>query len=401
MLREIHRSPVVDVAIAFLRLGLTSFGGPVAHVGYFRAAFVARRRWLDDHEFAALAALCQALPGPTSSQLGCAIGYRRAGLAGAFVAWLAFTLPSALLLTVAALVPLPAGAGPGAALRHGFALAAVAVVAQAVLVMSRTLAPDPPRVLVAAVAAAITLLLPGGAGQLVAIVAGAGAGLRWAPAAPLASGPTRAVPRNGLAVVCLAVLVLLAGSFAGLAGPAAPAWLQLASACFSSGALVFGGGHVVLPLLGAAVVDPGLMSAGDFLAGYGFAQAVPGPLFSIGAWVGAQVLPMTPWVGAAIGLVMVFLPGLLLVLAALPAWGRLTANGQLRRALAGINAAVLGLLAAALYDPLALVAIRAPEDAVLAAGGLALLVAFRGRPAGSLLAVATTVTLAVLLAQAP
>jgi chromate transporter len=400
MLREIHRSPVADVAVAFLKLGLTAFGGPVAHIGYFRTEFVERRRWLDDREFAALLALCQALPGPASSQLGCAIGYRQAGLAGALVAWLAFTLPSALLLTAAALAPFP-GTGPGAALRHGFELAAVAVVAQAVLVMSRTLAPDPPRVLVAALAAASAWLLPGAAGQLLAISLGAVAGLRWAPATALAAGPTQAVARNSLAMVCLAVLVILAAAFALLSGPAAPVWLQLASAAFSSGALVFGGGHVVLPLLGAGVVDPGLMPAADFLAGYGFAQAVPGPLFSIGAYVGARVLPAAPWLGAATGLAMLFLPGLLLLLAALPAWGRLTANSRLRRALAGINAAVLGLLAAALYDPLARVAIGSLPDAGVAAVGLGLLVIGRGRAAASLVAVAVTVALTLVLGRVP
>lgn len=400
MVRENPVPSVVAVGRAFLTLGLTSFGGPVAHIGYFRAAFVQQRRWLDEAEFAALTALCQALPGPSSSQLGIAIGLRCAGAAGALVAWLAFTLPSALLMTALALVPAGRLSAAAAMPVHGLKLLAVVVVAHAVIGMARALTPDPPRVLVAAVAAALVLLMPGAPAQLAALAGGALAGLRWSPRAAFGSARATAAPvpgvGRGLAAGGLLVLLGLATGFALAGGPGSPRWVQLAAACFTSGALVFGGGHVVLPLLGTALVDPGLLPAPDFLAGYGAAQLLPGPLFAIGAFAGARVLADAPWVGAALGLTMLFLPGILLLFVALPGWAALVASHRLQRALAGVNAAVVGLLAAALYDPLALGTLVTPADGLIALVGLLVLSRLGGGARGVLAALALCVGGALL-----
>lgn len=335
-----------EVFAVFLRLGLTSFGGPVAHLAYFRESLVRRRGWLDEAAYAELIALCQFLPGPASSQAGLALGLLRAGLPGALAAWLAFTLPSALLLGVFA-----AGIGAmevaGAGWLAGVKAAAVAVVAQAALGMGRSLAPDRPRQALAGAAAALALLAPGVAGQLGAIALGAVFGLLALPAAAEAPGAALRPPLSRAAgAACLlaagALLVLLP-LLTGL-GPLA----AHADAFYRAGALVFGGGHVVLPLLEAETVGRGWVDAETFVAGYGAAQAVPGPLFTFAAFLGQASAGVA---GAAVSLVAIFLPGALLVVGALPFWATLRARPKARAALAGVNAAVVGLLLAALYDP--------------------------------------------------
>lgn len=364
---------------AFLKLGLTSFGGPVAHLGYLRAEFVQRRGWLDEARFAQLVAICQFLPGPASSQLGFAIGLQRGGWRGALCAFLGFTLPSALLMFgFAALAPM-LGTGIGAAALHGLKLVAVVVVAHALLGMARQLAPDLPRLLIAA--AALVLLLVAGRAwmQLVAIALGAVLGT-WlcrhvrAPAVV----PLSARWGGRMAIACLALFV--AGLLASLLLPAAttPTVAGLAAAFYRAGALVFGGGHVVLPLLQHAVVDSGWVDADAFLAGYGAAQAVPGPMFSFAAFLGAEVpLGLPAAAGAAIALMAVFLPGFLLLAAVLPAWAGLARHRLAGSVVAGINAAVVGLLAAAFLDPVWTQGVRAPSDLAIAAVGFALLVVLR------------------------
>ena len=370
------------VFAAFLRLGLTSFGGPVAHLGYFRTEFVERRRWLDDRQYAELVALCQFLPGPASSQVGLALGLQRAGAAGALAAWAGFTLPSALLLIALAL-GLAAGAGPGAAgLVHGLKLVAVAVVAQAVWGMARSLCPDLPRAAIALAAGALSLSLPAALGPVAAIALGAVAGrlalqvAAVAPAPALAPGLSR---RTG-AMLLLAAGALLVGLPLAAAAAGSPG-LQAVSVFYQAGALVFGGGHVVLPLLQAGVVAPGWVSEEVFLAGYGAAQAVPGPLFSFAAFLGAAMpAPLGGWAGGLALLVALFAPGLLLVAGALPFWDTLRGRQPVRRALAGANAAVVGLLGAALLDPVIPGAVHSLADAALALAGFGALVALRWPP---------------------
>ncbi|MCZ8111890.1 MAG: chromate efflux transporter [Betaproteobacteria bacterium] len=370
------------VFAVFLRLGLTSFGGPVAHLGYFRTEFVERRRWLDDRQYAELVALCQFLPGPASSQVGLALGLQRAGAAGALAAWAGFTLPSALLLMALAL-GLAAGGGPGAAgLVQGLKLVAVAVVAQAVWGMARSLCPDLPRAAIALAAGALSLSLPAALGPVAAIVLGAVAGRLALQVAAVAPGPALApgLSRRTGAVLLLAAGALLVGLPLAAAAAGSPG-LQAVSVFYQAGALVFGGGHVVLPLLQAGVVAPGWVSEEVFLAGYGAAQAVPGPLFSFAAFLGAALpAPLGGWAGGMAMLVALFAPGLLLVAGALPLWNTLRTRQPVRRALAGANAAVVGLLGAALLDPVIPGAIHSPADAALALAGFAALVALRWPP---------------------
>jgi chromate transporter len=363
----------------FLRLGLTSFGGPVAHLGYFRNEFVVKRRWLDERAYADLVALCQFLPGPASSQVGFALGLKRAGLFGGLAAWAGFTLPSALALTLFAygegVLSGPAGQG----LVHGFQLVAVAIVAQAVLGMALTLAPDRARATIAVLALLMIALAPGAASPIAAIVLGGLAGLvvcREAAQALLDAGPSPLSRRAGF--VCLAAyFALLALSFI----PHRDSALAFLAAVARSGALVFGGGHVVLPLLKSAVVDPGWIADGAFLAGYGAAQAVPGPLFSFAAYLGAMAsAPPGGASGAALALVALFLPGVLILMGALPFWHDLSRRPRARAAMAGVNAAVVGLLASALYDPVWTSAVRGPADFAIAAAGFAALVAWRAPP---------------------
>jgi chromate transporter len=368
----------LEVLRVFLKLGLTSFGGPVAHLGYFRNAFVVERGWLDERAFGDLLALCQFLPGPASSQVGFAIGLTRAGYLGALAAWAGFTLPSAVAMTFAAY-----GAGVlhgpvGEGLLHGLKLVAVAIVAQAVLGMARTLAPDRPRAAIAVLALILTALAPGGVSQIGAIVVGAILGLAFCRqgAEAVAGGAEAPISRRMGFVFLAAFVVLLALAFA----PARDDALAFLAAVTRSGALVFGGGHVVLPLLRAAVVEPGFVSDGAFLAGYGAAQAMPGPLFTFGAYLGAVAPAPGGILGAALALVAIFLPGMLILLALLPFWHALRNRPGARAAMAGVNAAVVGLLASALYDPVWTGAVRGPADFAVAATGFAALVVWRAPP---------------------
>lgn len=377
-----------EVFAVALGLGLTSFGGPIAHLGYFRDAYVVRRRWLDEATFADIVALGQALPGPTSSQVGIAVGILRAGLGGGLAAWLGFTLPSALLLLAVA-AGFSSGALPEDAtvgIAAGLRLAAVAVVAHAVLAMARTLAPDLPRGVLAAAAAVAVLLVPTAPLQVAVIGAGALAG--WAvlgpghdatpPADPMAERvEARAVGRRTAGAALVAYLVGLAG-LSLLASIATTHLIDVAWAFYRAGALVFGGGHVVLPLLEASVVAPGWVSEDAFLAGYGAAQAMPGPLFSFAAYLGALAGPGPA--AAVLALVAIFLPGALLVVAVLPAWSAIRGRPGARAALRGVNAAVVGILLAALWDPVILTGIRGPLDIAVAAGGFVLLLTGRVPP---------------------
>ncbi len=370
-----NRGTVAEVFLVFLRLGLTSFGGPIAHLGYFREAFVARRHWLDDRAYADLVALCQFLPGPASSQVGIAIGLGRAGLGGALAAWLAFTLPSALLLAAFGYGVAGLQGGMPDGVLQGLKVVAVAVVAQALWGMARSLCPDAARAGFGIVAAIVLLLLPLPAIQLAVLAVAGIAGLLLLPASPEPADSAFRVPVGRKLAVCALALfaLLLAGlPLATLASDAH--WLALADSFYRSGALVFGGGHVVLPLLEAEVVPTGWVSRDDFLAGYGAAQAVPGPLFTFAAYLGAVGGPApSGWAGALLCLVAIFLPAFLLVIGALPFWAALRHSAAARKILAGVNAAVVGLLLAALYDPVWTAAIGGPQDAALALAAFGLL----------------------------
>ena len=369
-----------EVLAASLGLGLTSFGGPIAHIGYFRREYVARRGWLDETAFADLVALCQSLPGPASSQLGIAIGTRRAGILGGLAAWVGFTLPSAVALTVLGLVATSTDLS-GAGWVHGLKLAAVAVVAQAVWSMSRTLTPDWPRRAVAVAAAAVALAWATPFSQVAIIAAGALIG-RFILRAPPArvTNPERSPVSRRVGIIAIAVFLALLVGLPLLRAPGGQP-VAMADAYYRAGALVFGGGHVVLPLLDASVVAPGWVGQGQFLAGYGAAQAVPGPLFTFAAYLGAVAGPAPNGViGAAIALISIFVPSFLLVFAALPFWDRLRASASVRRALTGTNAAVVGILLAALYTPVWTGAVDAPLDVLVAAIGLGLLLTGRVPP---------------------
>jgi chromate transporter len=372
-----------EVFRVFLKLGLTSFGGPIAHLGYFRDELVVRRKWIDEAGYADLVALCQFLPGPASSQVGFALGILRGqGPLGGLAAWCAFTMPSALLLLAFALGA-AAFAGPAAeGLLHGLKLVAVAVVAQAIWGMAQSLTPDRARAAIALAAVAVVVFVGGSFGQIAAIALGAAAGL----ALCRAEGPALAghlsfpVSRRGgaLLLAAFAVLFLVTPVLARATG-----WqgLQLFDAFYRSGALVFGGGHVVLPLLQAEVVPPGWVSNADFLAGYGLAQAVPGPLFTFAAYLGAVMAPApNELAGAAIALVALFLPGLLLVSGMLPFWDALRRRPAAQAAMRGANAAVVGILGAALYSPVWTSAVLGPRDFALALAGFLLLTVWKAPP---------------------
>ena len=386
-----RRAPAVEVFLVFLRLGLISFGGPIAHLGYFRSEFVERRAWLDDQSFSDLVALCQLLPGPASSQLGMAIGLARAGWAGSLAAWLGFTLPSALALILFALGLAGFSDLAQSGAIQGLKLVAVAVVAQAVWAMARTLCPDRPRAGFAIVAALLILAapsagLPVALGQVVAILAAGVSGhcLLKMPGLDVVAPRDFGVSRRagGLALLLFAVLLI------GL-----PLWAaavdsmlaHLVDGFYRAGALVFGGGHVVLPLLESAVVPVGAVSDADFLAGYGAAQAVPGPLFTFAAYLGAMMAgPATglasSWSSGLLFLCVIFLPAFLLLIGALPFWEILRRRPDIRSAIAGINAAVVGILLAALYDPLWTSAIRSRADFGLALAAFGLLVVAKLSP---------------------
>ncbi len=372
----------LNVFKVFLLLGLTSFGGPVAHIGYFREEFVARRKWLSETAYAELVALCQFAPGPASTKVGIGIGLLRAGLPGAAAAWLGFTAPSAIALVLFAYGLGALGQGGDAGWLHGLKVVAVAVVAHAVWSMARNLCPDAPRFTLAVAAAIIAMLWPSSVGQIAAIGFGALVGtialadkrddtpvdfrLAWSKTA------------GGVSLVLF--LLLLVGL------PAASAlWdyapLAVFDSFYRSGALVFGGGHVVLPLLQAEVVPPGWVTNDAFLAGYGAAQAIPGPMFTFAAYLGAIMTPEpNGWQGALLCIAAIFLPGFLLTVGALPFWHEVRRYAPFRSALVGINASVVGLLLAAFYHPVWTSAIRTPADFGLGLAAFALLVFWKLPP---------------------
>lgn len=356
------------VFLIFLRLGLTSFGGPVAHLGYFREEFVNRRRWLSDRAYADLVALCQFLPGPASSQVGIAIGLSRAGYGGALAAWTGFTLPSALALIVFALGISSAGDALPAGVVESLKVVAVAVVAQAVWGMARSLCGGTARVTIMAAATCIVLAWPSAGGQVGVIVAAAALGLLLFKLAPEATHePLPMVISRRAGALWLLLFLLLLGVLPIVAQAQPDGTLALIDAFYRAGSLVFGGGHVVLPLLQAAVVPSGWVSNESFLAGYGAAQAVPGPLFTFAAFLGASMNDApSGWLGGLICLVAVFVPSFLLVFGALPFWEQLRRSHHTQAALAGVNAAVVGLLLAALYQPVWTSAIHRPADFGLA-----------------------------------
>lgn len=378
-------SGIFEILAVFLRLGLTSFGGPVAHLGYFRTEFVERRKWLSDSRYSEIVAVCQFLPGPASSQVGLALGLMRGGYLGALAAWTGFTLPSALIMIAVAYGlggsdhPLVDG------LVHGLKLVAVAIVAQAVIGMARNLCPDRSTAGIAFGALIFMTLASGAWAQIAVIFGGALLGLvllrrDWsvdgAANGPVSFGvSTRAGAVAGiLFVICLVGLPLVKELWPSQA-------LSLLESFYRSGALVFGGGHVILPLLENAVVGRGWMDSDTFLSGYGAAQAVPGPLFTLSAYLGAagEQTPNGLW-GGALALLAIFLPSFFLVPAGLALWGRVRYAPLAKSGIAGVNAAVVGLLAAALYDPIFVSIVHAPYDFALAAAGLALLQVGRLHP---------------------
>jgi chromate transporter len=372
---------VLEVLLVYLKLGLTCFGGPIAHIGYFRDEFVIRRRWLDEQAFADLVALCQFLPGPASSQTGFAIGLMRAGYLGGLAAWIGFTLPSAIALVLFAhgvgLLSGPIGTG----LLHGLKLVAVAIVAQAVWGMARSLSPDRERASIAAVAALLILFSSSSLAQIAAIVLGGLAGLLLCRAAlPAAAGHVALPVSRPAGVAALATFAVLLVGLLLVQGHLSTG-IDLFAAFYRSGALVFGGGHVVLPLLREAFVTPGLVGDDAFLAGYGAAQAVPGPLFTFAAYLGA-VAKAAPngLAGAILGLIGIFLPGILILIGTLPFWDALRARAGAQAAMRGINAAVVGILGAALYDPVWTSSVKTSGDFAIALIGFVLLVAWRAPP---------------------
>ena len=381
-------SAVAEVFLAFLRLGLTSFGGPVAHLGYFREEIVVRRRWLDETAYADLVALCQFLPGPASSQVGIALGLRRAGLPGGVAAWLGFTAPSAALLILFAYGVAAFGDLETAGWLKGLKTAAVAVVALAVWGMAGSLCPDRPRAGIAIVAAIAMLAWPSSWGQL-AVIAAAGV-VGWTFLQPNQADEAHdqqfQVPR-AVGVLCLVTLVAILVGLPILqqvvASGALTEPLRVFDSFFRAGAFVFGGGHVVLPLLQELIVPPGWVSNAEFIAGYGAAQAVPGPLFTFSAYLGTTLdVESGPagWAGGLFALGAMFLPSFLLVIGAVPFWDQLRSWASFGGALRGINAAVVGLLLAALYDPVWTSAINGTEDFGLALAALALLAIWKWPP---------------------
>jgi chromate transporter len=348
-----HNGSPFEVFFAFLRLGLTSFGGPVAHLGYFRTEFVERRKWLDDRSYSDLVALCQFLPGPASSQVGMALGMARAGWLGSFFAWLGFTAPSAIALILFAFGVTQWGDLAESGAIQGLKIAAVAVVAQAVWGMAKSLCPDRLRAGLAIFAALLTLALPSAWGQVGAIVACGLVGwmlLKLPHQLPATHRPYGVSKRAGYVALALFV-VLLVGLPAVAAGTGSALW-ALVEGFYRAGALVFGGGHVVLPLLQSTVVPVGAVSNSDFLAGYGAAQAVPGPLFTFAAYLGAVMQgPVNGWAGGLFFLTILFVPAFLLIIGALPFWDALRQRDGIQSAMGGINAGVVGILLSALYDP--------------------------------------------------
>jgi chromate transporter len=378
----LKRGSALEVLLVFLKLGLSCFGGPIAHIGYFRDEFVTRRCWLDEQAYADLVALCQFLPGPASSQVGFSIGLMRAGYAGGLAAWTGFTLPSAILLLLFAYGVGSLGGPVGSGLLHGLKLVAVAIVAQAVWGMARSLAPDRERASIAAVAALIILFSTSPVAQIAAILLGAVAGLLLCRDAPPAAGGYLAMPvSRGAGLIALSAFAVLLAAVLLLSGRLGSQSFDLFAAFYRSGALVFGGGHVVLPLLREAFVAPGWISDDAFLAGYGAAQAVPGPLFTFSAYLGASVIPRPHGIaGAALGLFGIFLPGILILIGTLPFWDTFRTRTGTQAAMRGVNAAVVGLLGAALYNPVWTTSVKSSGDFGVALVCFVLLVVWRTPP---------------------
>ncbi len=377
-MNDLRTTPSSDdwkrVFTAFLKLGLTSFGGPVAHIGYFRREFVEQRRWLSENRYADLVALCQFLPGPASSQVGIGLGYGRAGTAGALAAWLGFTLPSAIAMILFAYGVVEWSDAAHGEWLHGLKVVAVAVVAQAVWGMARSLCPDRTRATLAILAAALTLSWASAWGQVAAILLGGLYGWQFLKTDPnhtaMAPAGRSSVSGPLLLLFFFALLLLLPL----MASRTEPAWIDLVDSFYRSGSLVFGGGHVVLPLLQAEVVPSGWLDHHLFVAGYGAAQAVPGPLFTFSAYLGsAMTHGPGGWLGGLLCLLAVFAPSFLLVLAVLPHWERLRARAGVQSALTGVNAVVVGLLLAALYQPVWTSGIRSVEDFILGLAAFGLL----------------------------
>jgi chromate transporter len=367
---------------AFLRLGCTSFGGPIAHLGYLRQEFVERRKWLDDEAYADLVALCQFTPGPASSKIGISLGASQAGVAGGVAAWLGFTLPSALIMIAFGYGLEVVGGATEAGWLHGLKIAAVAVVTQAVWSMGRQLCPDRLRASFAVLAALLVLAWSSALAQIGAIVLGGIAGWRMLPGATTPSSGHlhfRVSRRVGwtawvLFFGLLGILPLLAKTTGNHA-------VALFDSFYRAGSLVFGGGHVVLPMLRAEVVPPGWLTDDAFLAGYGVAQAVPGPLFTFAAYLGT-VAKGEPngWIGGLLALTAIFLPAFLLALGPLPFWNVLRVKPAIRSTMSGINATVVGILLAALYNPIFTSAVRGPADFGLALAAFGLLVFWKVLP---------------------
>ena len=378
MSSDVSKGRAGEVFTAFLKLGLTSFGGPIAHLGYFRNEFVERRKWLDEQTYADLVALCQFLPGPASSQVGISIGLLRAGYSGALAAWTAFALPSTTVLVLFAYGLAAAGDALGSGWLHGLKVAAVAVVAQAILGMARTLTPDRERATLAVLAAVIALSVPSALGQIGAIVVGAIAGIALLRAEPPPEGvPLKLSPGRTSGILALTIFAALLVALPILGAATGNQNVRLFDTFYRVGSLVFGGGHVVLPLLQAEIVPSGWVGNDAFLAGYGAAQAVPGPLFTFAAYLGAVI---GGWKIAVLCLVAIFLPSFLLVVGILPFWETLRRRAKTQAALRGVNAAVVGLLQAAFYNPVWISAISSKSDFGLAAFAFLLLLMWQTPP---------------------
>ena len=372
---------LLEVFLVALRLGLTSFGGPIAHLGYFRDEYVTRRRWLDERTYADVVAMCQVLPGPASSEVGISVGLLRAGLPGAVAAWLGFTLPSALLLTAFAYGVASLDVA-GAGWLHGLLVVAVAVVAQAVWGMARNLTSDRPRITLALLAAIAVLAFQTVWVQVLVLAAAAVIGWRfWRTAVVPRLSPMRVPISRTFAVACLVLTAVLLVALP-IARQVVPShWISVTDSFFRAGSLVFGGGHVILPLLQREVVPPGWITDQQFLAGYGAAQAVPGPLFTFSAYLGAAMGPQPNGVvGGMLALGAVFLPSFLFVLGGLPFWNSLRSAPKFEGALRGVNAAVVGILLAALYHPVWTSAIFGPADLCLALAAFGLLIVWKAPP---------------------
>ena len=380
--KEQRTGSPLEVLRVFLRLGVTCFGGPIAHIGYFRDEFVVRRRWIDEQAYADLVGLCQFLPGPASSQVGFSLGLMRAGYRGGLAAWTGFTLPSAIALVLFAYGAGELGGPVGIGLLHGLKLVAVAIVAQAVWGMARTLCPDRERASIAVIAALIILFSTSSVSQIAAILLGGIAGIWLCRAgAPETTGHVTVPVSHTVGLVALTAFFVLLAGLPVLRGLVNAQGLSLFDAFYRSGALVFGGGHVVLPLLREAFVTPGWISDDAFLAGYGAAQAVPGPLFTFAAYLGTVVKPSPHGLpGAVLGLIGIFLPGVLILMGTLPFWDSFRKRAGAQAVMRGVNAAVVGLLGAALYNPVWTSSVKTPGDFGIALVGFVLLTVWRAPP---------------------